>query len=126
MNWFKGLFVNFWDQVLLLISALLLCFFGLLSFSLADDYKINPVWVFFAWNAILYLVFLIRKFRAHLKNRKFLAFLMACAILHGAIIIALMRFVPLAYWFLALFMEATAGLVAASSWFDVVPDDSSN
>jgi FtsH-binding integral membrane protein len=124
LNWFRGLFANFWDQVLLLVTALVLC--GVSSFSLADDYKINPVWVFFAWNSLFYIAFLIRKFPNQWKSRGFLTFIMISSIFHGAIVISLMRFFSLAYWPIALFSEAVTGLQIANRLFGTVPGNSRN
>ena len=112
--------------MLLLATALLLCISLGLSFWIADDYKIKTVWVFFAWNTILYVPFLVRKLHTQLKNRRLLAFIILWATAHGAIMIALVRFVPLVFWPLILLMEGTAGFQAAYQLFGVVPDNSKN
>jgi hypothetical protein len=126
VSWFRALFANFWDQTLLLATALLLCISLLLSFWMADEYKINTVWVFFAWNTVIYVPFLARKLHKQLKNRRLLAFIILWAIAHGAIMIALMRFVPLVFWPLILLIEGTAGFQVAYQLFGVVPDNSKN
>ena len=110
--------------MLLLLTALILSISGVLSFWLADNYKVKSVWVFFAWNSILYVPFLVRRFRGQFSRPGLRLFLIAWAIFHGAVMIALMRFVPLGYWPFALLLEGVAGFQAAYLLFGVVPDNS--
>jgi hypothetical protein len=63
------------DRILLVGAALLVCLIGGEAFTLADDYHINPAWVFFAWNSIFLIPIVGRRFKKpHWGNPRFIAF----------------------------------------------------
>ena len=125
MGWTKSLFKDFGDQVLMVLLALAICAFLFASFSIADDYHVNKVWVFASWNSIALVPLFIKKFSIYLKNLKFILFLIAWMIFHGLFMVLLMRLLPIIYWPVLILLELGAGGVAAKWLFGVVPSEDS-
>jgi hypothetical protein len=109
------------DTLLLIVSAALICVFGVGSFLLADDYHVDSIWVFFAWSSILMVPLFIRDFRDHLSRTSFVVFLVMWTLLHGITVICLMRWVPLLYWLPLLLLELVIGYSVSYWVFGVQP-----
>jgi hypothetical protein len=110
------------DGLLVVGLALVLCFLGVSSFSLADEYHINKLWVAFAWSSFLMIPFFLRAFRGHLKRRFIFPFLALLAIIHGLVFAGLMKWqVSLVYWFPIFAVELSLGAWAAYRFFGIIP-----
>ena len=111
------------DKVLLVGVAVLVCVIGGAAFWFADEYHVNPAWVFVAWNSIFIALSFIRRFRSHLKKPSFVAYLIAWAVIHGLLAVTLMRWfsIPATLPFIAI--ELTLGVFAADYFFNIQPDD---
>jgi hypothetical protein len=109
------------DKLLLIATALLVTMVGFAAFWFADVYHVKPVWVFFAINSIFMGFLLIKDFRNNLKRKRFVLFLLAWAAAHGAVIIGLMRYVPLGAWYLFIVVEGTVGVLLANYLFQARP-----
>jgi hypothetical protein len=121
VNWFRSLFNNFWDQMLVLGVAVLVCVLGVASFWLADVYHMNEVWIFFALNSILLIPLFAKRFRGHWKRPAFLLFFAGWMAVHGLIILGLMRWVPFLYWPIFILLELMAAFQFASWLFGISP-----
>jgi hypothetical protein len=110
------------DKILLLGAALAVCVGGVASFLFAEHYRVNPAWVFFAWNSIFLVPLVWDDFRSLLKKPSFLIFLFGWMVLHGLTIVGLMRWVDAVYWIPILGVELFIGYFAAYSLFDVPPE----
>jgi hypothetical protein len=110
------------DKILLLGASLAVCVGGVGSFWLAEDYHVNPAWVFFAWNSIFLIPLVWGDFRSLLKKPYFIVFLIGWMVLHGLTIVGLMRWVSALYWIPILGVELFIGYFAAYSLFDVPPE----
>src|SRR5947208_11043608 len=84
------------DRVLLLGAALLVCVVGGGAFLLGEIYHINPAWLFFAWNSILLIPIIGADFRNQLKKPAFAIFFATWMALHGLVVVALMKWAPIA------------------------------
>jgi hypothetical protein len=122
-NWFRNLFNNFWDQLLMAFLAVLVCVFILSAFWVADEHNVRPVWVFLAWNSILMIPLFIRNFRGQLKRPSFVGFLTVWMVGHGLFVVSLMRWVPYAYWVPLFVLEFYAGYLIAYWLFGAVPSE---
>jgi len=109
------------DRFLLIGTALFVGTTGVSSFRLADYFKVNPVWVFAAWNSIVMMPLFIKDFRAHLRKPSFVAYLVAWALIHGVLVATLMRWISIPGMVPFLAIELVAGLLAADYFFDIQP-----
>jgi len=110
------------DGLLELLLALLLCFLGVGSFFLADEYHVNKLWVFFAWGSFGMVPVFVRAFRGHLKRPHMKPFLAGLAVIHGLVFLSLMKWrVPLEYWFPIFIVELSVGAWAAYRFFGIIP-----
>jgi FtsH-binding integral membrane protein len=111
------------DRLLMIGAALLVCMIGVGAFAIADHYHSNPAWVFVAWNSIFIALSFVRRFRSHLKKPSFVAYLFVWAVIHGLLVVTLMRWfsIPAMLPFLAI--ELTLGVLAADYFLDIRPDD---
>jgi len=107
------------DRFLLVGAALLVCLTTGGSFFLGEVYHLNPAWLFFAWNSILLIPILGRRFRSQFKRPSFIFFFFAWMCVHGAVIVGLLRWVPLGVWPLAVLAEFAAGFIAAHLLFGI-------
>ena len=123
MGWFRELFKDFGDQVLMLILALALCVFLVGAFWIADEHRINAIWVFVAWNSIVLMPIFIRLFGSHLKKPSFVLFLIAWMVIHGLFVAVLMRRIPIFYWPIPISLELMAGGMVANWRFGITPSD---
>lgn len=74
---------RFWDKVLLVGAASIVCVIGVASFTLAESFHVNPGWVFFAGNSILMIPILAREFRGYWKKPAFIIFFLVWMAVHG-------------------------------------------
>ena len=111
------------DKVLLVGAALLVCVVGVGAFWLADLYHLSAVWVFVAWNSIGLVPLFIRDFRTHLRKPSFLAFLFAWALIHGLLVVTLMRWMSILAMVPILAVELTVGFVLADYLFGIRPEE---
>jgi len=107
------------DKFLLLGAAFVVCVVGGAAFWLAEDYHVNPAWVFFAGNSILLIPLLGGDFRKQFRKPLFILFFVFWMIMHGLMVLALMRWVDVLYWIPLLGVELFAGYFVAYSLFDV-------
>jgi hypothetical protein len=110
------------DKILLVAAAFAVCIGGGAAFWFAEDYHVNPAWVFFAWNSMLLVPLVWGDFRSLLKRPSFFIFLFGWMVLHGLTIVGLMRWVDAVYWIPILGVELFIGYFAAYSLFDVPPE----
>jgi FtsH-binding integral membrane protein len=110
------------DKVLLVGAALLVCVIGVAAFWFADEYHINPAWVFVAWNSILIVPLFVTDFRAQLRKPSFVVYLIAWALIHGLFVATLMRWFSIAAMIPFLAIELTLGLFVADYFFDIRPE----
>jgi len=110
------------DKVLLLGAALLVCVIGGGAFLLGEIYHINPAWLFFAWNSILLIPIIGTDFRNQLKKPAFVIFFAAWMAVHGLVVIALMKWVPIALWIPSIGIEFFVGYFVAHYAFHSEPD----
>jgi len=107
------------DKVLLVGAAVFVCVVQVAAFWIADVYHVNPVWVFFLLNS-MYIVYLaVKDFRIHLKKPAFVAFLIIWGMIHGLVVVVLMRWTPITVWFLGISLELGIGFVLADRVFDI-------
>lgn len=111
------------DILLLIGAALLVCAIVTGSFLLAIIFHVNSAWVFVAWNSIVLVPIFIRDFRTHLRRPSFLAFLFAWALIHGLLVVALMRWMSIFAMLPILAVELTVGFVLADYLFGVRPEE---
>jgi hypothetical protein len=104
-------------------AALLVCVIGVGAFMLADEYHVNPAWVFLAINSIFMAFLLVKDFRKNARKRPFILYLLAWAAAHGIVMICLMRYAPLGVWPLVIVAEGTVGILLANYLFGILPDD---
>jgi len=110
------------DGLLVVGLALLLCFLGVGSFFLADEYHISEVWVAFAWGSFLAVPAFLRAFRGHLRQPFIVPFLAGLAVVHGLVFMSLIKWrVPFLYWFPIFIVELSVGAWAAYRFFGVIP-----
>src|SRR6266481_9867818 len=109
------------DRLLLVGAALLVCVMGGAAFWFAEDYRVNPAWIFVAWNSIWLVPLFIRDFRNHLRRPSFVAFLGAWAVIHGLLVVTLMRWLSIPAMLPILAIELAAGLAAADFAFGIRP-----
>jgi hypothetical protein len=107
------------DKVLLVGAALLVCVIGGAAFWIAEDYHVNPAWVFFLWNSAIMVPIFIKDFRSHLRKPAFVAFLVVWGITHGLVVVVLMRCAPITVWFLGISIELLVGFMLADRIFGV-------
>jgi hypothetical protein len=107
------------DKFLLVGAALVVCVVGGATFWLAEDYHVNPAWVFFAGNSILLVPLVGGEFRSQLKRPFFIMFFIAWMVMHGLTVLGLMRWVDVLYWIPLLAVELFIGYFAAYCLFDV-------
>ncbi len=110
------------DKILLLGAAsLTIATFGTV-FLLGEIYHVNPIWSFCAINSIVLALIIGKDLKGKFKNRKFLLFFTMWMIVHGVVVVALMRWFSIVYWpgFLALELFIGFGI---SYWvFGVLPE----
>lgn len=110
------------DGLVVIGWALLLCLFGVGSFYFADEYHINGLWAFFAWNSILMVPLFLRAFRGHLNRPFLLPFLAGLAIVHGIVFISLIKWqISAIYWIPVFLVELSLGALAAYRFFGIIP-----
>jgi len=107
------------DKVLLVGAALLVCIVGGAAFWIADVYHINPMWVFFLWNSLFIVHLSFKDFRTHLRKPAFVAFLIVWGIVHGVVVVAMMRRIPVALWILVISFELLVGYLIADRIFGI-------
>jgi hypothetical protein len=113
---------RFWDRVLLILLALLVCVVAVSSGLLALKKHVNSAWFFVAWNSIVMIPVFIRDFRTQLRRPLFVAFLVAWGVAHGFLILGLMHWgIGFVYWPLFMLLEGTVGLLVANHLFDIRP-----
>jgi hypothetical protein len=106
------------DRILLVGAALLVCLIGGEAFTLADDYHINPAWVFFAWNSIFLIPIVGRRFKkTQWDNPRFIAFFGVWMVLHGVVMVFLTGRVPIIYWAPFIVLELFVGFFLARLLF---------
>jgi hypothetical protein len=110
------------DRLLLIGAALLVCAIVTGSFLLAIIFHVSSAWVFVAWNSIAVVPTFIRDFRTHLRKPSFLAFLFAWALVHGLLVVTLMRWMSILAMLPILTVELTVGFVLAEYLFDIRPE----
>ena len=110
------------DSVRLVGTAVLVILIGGAAFLAADTYHINVAWVFLSWNSIWFFVALRKGFRRHFRNAKFTAFLLLWMVIHGTVVVLLMRWVRLQYWTPLMALELLVGFLAADLLFGIRPD----
>ena len=101
----------------------MVCVAGVGSFVLADLYKVNPIWIFFAGNSILMIPLFAREFRTYWKKPSFMVFFAAWMATHGLAIVCLMRWTPIIYWPIGILVELCVGFLVAH-WIFGVPFNS--
>ena len=109
------------DDVLLILTALLVCVTGGFSILLADIWHINIAWVFAAWNSIGVVFLFIEDFGRRVREPSFAVFLGVWALLHGALVVILMRWMPALRMIPYLIVEMLIGYVLADLIFDIRP-----
>jgi preprotein translocase subunit SecY len=110
------------DGLLVLGLGLLVCFLGVSSFVLAQDYHISEIWLSFAWGSFGAVPAFLRAFRGHLNRPFMLPFLAVLAIIHGVIFMGLMKWrVPLLYWSPTFAVELSLGAWAAYRFYGIIP-----
>lgn len=107
------------DKFLLIGAALVVCVVGGAAFWLAEDYHVNPAWIFFAGNSILLIPLVGGEFRKQFAKPSFIVFFVFWMIMHGLTVLALMRWVDVLYWIPLLGVELFAGYFVAHSVFNV-------
>jgi hypothetical protein len=107
------------DKVLMVAVALIVCGFGGAAFWLAEDYHVNPAWVFFLLNSLVMVPIFIKDFRGHLRKPAFCAFLVGWAVVHGLVVVTLMRWTPLGVWILGMAVELGLGFLLAERIFGI-------
>jgi hypothetical protein len=107
------------DIVFLIGVALLLCVVGVGAFWAADAYHVNPMWVFFLWNSVFMVPIFMKDFRNHLKRPTFVAFLIIWGVIHGLVVVMLMRRTPVVVWLLAISVELFLGYLLADRIFGI-------
>jgi hypothetical protein len=110
------------DGLLVLGLAVALCVFIVGAFALADQYRIDTLWVVFGLSSFAMIPLLIRAFRKHLRRRFLIPFLAALVIFHGLVFVALIKWqVPFVYWFPIFIAELAIGAGAAYRFFGIIP-----
>ena len=110
---------RFLDKVLLVGVGLIVCVIGVASFILAEIFRVNPVWVFFAGNSILMIPMFVREFHGYWKKPAFMIFFLVWMVVHGFVVVCLMRWVSLIYWPVFILLDLSAGFVTAHWLFGV-------
>jgi hypothetical protein len=105
------------DRILLFGTAASVCVIGggvALAFEI---YHINQAWFFFAWSSIFLLPLVGKEFRTYFRQPAFLAFFTIWMGVHGATVVGMIAWVPLALWPLILLLELAAGFIVAHRLF---------
>jgi hypothetical protein len=111
----------FRDKLILVGSAIAVCVIGVSAFLFADNYRVNPVWLFFALNSLGFMAVVGRKFRSYSKTLPFISFFAVWLVVHAAVMIALTGWLPLAFWLPLIGLELFAGYLAAYHFFGPPP-----
>jgi len=109
------------DKVLLIGVALLATFLLVGAFVAADDYHINPAWVFFTWNSVFLIPIVGRKFKSHWDKPSFIAFFGVWMVLHGAVMVFLTGRITIIYWAPFIALELFVGYFFAFWLFGPPP-----
>jgi hypothetical protein len=107
--------------MLIVVVAILVCVFVVSAFWFANTHKVDPVWIFLAWNSILMVPLFVKNFGRQVKRPAFVGFLALWMFAHGVIVVSLMRWVPYAYWIPVFILELYAGYLASYWLFGVLP-----
>lgn len=113
-----------WDKLLLVGSAIFVCFVGVSAFVLADSYKLSPAWIFFGLNSIGFVAVVGRKFSSHARSVPFVTFLVIWLIVHSAVMVALTAWFPVLYWLPLIAIELIVGYLAAYRLFGLPQNES--
>ena len=105
------------DRILLVGAASLVCVVGCATALLFEIYHISTVWFFFAWSAVIFVPMLRKEFRGYFNRRGFLVFFLVWMSVHGAVVAGMVAWTPIGLWPLILFVELTAGFIAAHYLF---------
>jgi hypothetical protein len=107
------------DKALLVGAALLVCVIGGAAFWIADAYHINPMWVFLLWNSMFIVHLSFKDFRTHLRKPTFVVFLIAWGVVHGLVVVVMMRRIPVALWIFVISFELLVGYLLADRIFGI-------
>jgi hypothetical protein len=107
------------DRVFLVGAALVVCVVGGAAFWIADAYHINAMWVFLLWNSLFIVHLAFKDFRTHLRKPTFVAFLIVWGIVHGVVVVAMMRRIPATLWILVISFELLVGYLLADRIFGI-------
>ena len=110
-----------WDRALLFGAALLVVIAGCGSFLIADIYHVRPVWVFLGWNSIALIPAAGRQYRGHFRKPSFVAFFVLWMVIHGAVVVSLMRWVHVIYWIPLIGLELFLGFLTVDLLFGIKP-----
>jgi len=105
------------DRIFLIGAALSVCLTGggvALAFEI---YHVNQAWFFFAWSSIFLLPLVGKEFRSYFRQPAFIAFFTVWMGVHGATVVGMIAWVPVALWPLILLVELASGFVAAHRIF---------
>ncbi len=100
----------------------MVCTLGVSAFWLADDYHVNPIWLFFAFNSIGFILVVVRKFHTHPKTFLFVGYFVLWLVVHGIVVVVLMGWVPFLYWLPIIGLELFVGYLAAYRLFGLPPE----
>jgi hypothetical protein len=123
VRWTSELFKDFGDQVLMVVLALVVCALLFSLFWVADEFHVNEIWAFVAWNSVALAPLVIKKYREQLKKPGFVLFSIAWMVIHGLFIVALMRWAPITLWLIFIPLELMAGGITANRLFGAMPSN---
>jgi hypothetical protein len=95
------------------------CVVGGAALWIADAYHINAMWVFLFWNSLFIVHLAFKDFRTHLRKPAFVAFLIAWGVVHGVVVVAMMRRIPVALWIFVISLELLIGYLLADRIFGI-------
>lgn len=107
------------DRVLLIGAAFLVCVLAVGAFWIADAYHISPMWVFLLWNSMFIVHLSFKDFRTHLRKPAFVVFLIAWGVVHGLVVVVMMRRIPAALWIFGISIELLVGYLLADRIFGI-------
>jgi hypothetical protein len=107
------------DRVFLIGAAFLVCVLLVAAFWIADAYHINAMWVFLLWNSLFIVHLSFKDFRTHLRKPAFVGFLIAWGVVHGVVVVAMMRRIPVVLWIFVISFELLVGYLLADRIFGI-------
>ncbi len=110
------------DRLALLVCALLLIAVGGSAFLLADKHHVSEAWVFGAWAALFFFLYVGWGYRRNFRNPAFMSFFVAWTLLHVVVYLLTLAYLGFLWYVPIVVLELWIGYTVAISQFGPPPD----